>query len=599
MKPNLMKRSGLLLAAAMTAALVWLGAAGGSALAQPAGGGGSQTEDTPLYKTLLMGSPTPLIDVSEDPGWQGLSVSGFVNSTTAMWLNSTAIRYQKSKNSLAASRSWLQLDINYILNGDNRFFVRGWVVYEPAYRFEYKGNAAGPGLNDMGDYYNQYTVRDAYWKSVMGPLTLFMGRQIVTWGESLAFRIGDVINPQDFTWNFGFSNLEQSRLPLWMVHPIFNLPSWGPFTANFIEGVWTPAWQPMYNPSVDTPNQDPSNPHSNWYDGHHDTAGSVSLLPPFTVNASARFQVQPYPLLTGAAGVPANMTAFPQMCGSFVGRHCTSDAFATFAPPFFAYHLPGNTLGNSTEGFRIHTLVKNAEITMLYWHGHQFNEGGTPGAPFYVQGNPSTGQYLQAFFPQFNDIGVTLNRPIYLPGQFLSSVPIVLRTEAVFQDRTPFNTTDVAVKNGVVDKSTVNSLVALDLDGLYAPWLTRTGVLNANLEWNQYTISGYGKNLVYDFYAERFRHNEEQVLFSTNTSFWWGAILPTYTMIWNPSGNTTLLFPTVTVTPPWTNKYFATLGYVGILGNDRFNSFAGGVFKGKSLMYMQFQYNFQAIKGRT
>ncbi len=111
-------------------------------------------------------------------------------------------------------------------------------------------------MTDMSDYYNQYNVRDAYWKSVNGPLTLFMGRQIVTWGESLAFRVGDVINPQDFTWNFGFSNLEQSRLPLWMVHPILNLPSWGPLTANFVEGVWTPAWQPMYNPSVDTPNQD-------------------------------------------------------------------------------------------------------------------------------------------------------------------------------------------------------------------------------------------------------------------------------------------------------------------------------------------------------
>ena len=108
-----------------------------SALAQPAGGG--QTADTPLYKTLLMGSPTPLIDVSEDPGWQGLSVSGFINNTTGMWLDSSAVRYQKSKNSLATARNWLQLDINYILNGNNRFFIRGWVVYEPAYRFEYQG----------------------------------------------------------------------------------------------------------------------------------------------------------------------------------------------------------------------------------------------------------------------------------------------------------------------------------------------------------------------------------------------------------------------------------------------------------------------------
>ena len=40
----------------------------------------------------------------------------------------------------------------------------------------------------------------------------------------------------------------------------------------------------------------------------------------------------------------------------------------------------------------------------------------------------------------------------------------------------------------MVDKNTINSLVALDLDGLYVPWLTKTGTLSANLEWNQYTI---------------------------------------------------------------------------------------------------------------
>jgi hypothetical protein len=541
-----------------------------------------------------MGSSAPLIDVSENPGWmQGLSVSGFINNITGMWVDSSGIRYQKNKNSLATERNWLQMDINYILNGDNRFFVRGWVVYEPPYRFEYASR-----LNDMSDYYNQWNVRDAYWKSVNGPLTLFVGRQIVTWGESLAFRVGDVINPQDFTWNFGFSNLEQSRLPLWMVHPIMNLPSWGPLTANFIEGIWTPVWQPMYNPSVDTPNQS-SNPHSNWYDGQHDVAGSVSLLAPFTSVASARFQTQPAPILVGGPGIPNNMAAFPQLCGQFVGRHCMVSGFNNFSSPFFGYRLPADNLGSSTEGFRIHTLVKNAEITLIYWHGHQFNEAGTPGAQFYVIGNPGGPQFLQTSFPQFNDIGATLNRPIYLPGEILSSVPIVLRTEAIFQDRTPFNTTDVGVHNAVVDKSTVNSLVALDLDGLYTPWLTSTGTLSANLEWNQYTISGYGKNLVYSFYAERWRHNEEQILFDVNTSWWWGAILPTYAMIWNPSGNTTLLFPTLVMTPPWTNKYFATLGYVGILGNDRLNSFSGGVFKGKSLMYMGFQYNFQPIKGRS
>src|SRR3984893_10307238 len=589
-----------LLAAITLAFLTMLGLSASMVFAQDQGFLGA-------FHQATVGSNMPWLDLSETPGpLQGLSISGFVSNTTGMWLDSTAIRYQRSKNSLAIQRDWLQTDINYILNGNNRFFIRGWVVYEPPYPFEYHGGGAlPPGLagtprfmTDMSDYYNQYTVRDAYWKNTTGPLTLFVGRQIVTWGESLAFRVGDVINPQDFTWNFGFANLEQSRLPLWMVHPILKFPDFGPLTANFIEGIWTPAWQPMYNPSVDTPNQDPTNPHSNWYDGQHDVAGSVSLLAPVGPSATglARFETRPYPLGVGTPGVPNNLIAFPQLCGSFVGQHCTS--FGNFSSPFLGYHLPGNNLGSSTGGFRIHTLVKNAEITMLYFHGHQMAEGGTPGAPVFVIGAPGQPQFVQIGFPQFNDIGVTLNRPIYLPGAILSNVPFVLRTEAVWQDGTPFNTTDVAVRNAVVDKNTINSLVALDMDGLYVPWLTSTGTLTTNLEWNQFCITGYGKNLVYPTYAERWRHNEEQILFSASTSFWWGAILPTYTMIWNPSGNTTLLFPTLTMTPPWTNKYFATLGYIGILGNDKFNSFAAGTFKGKSILYMAFQYNFILAKGK-
>ncbi len=133
MKPVRTKLSGLLLLV-VSIALAALAANARSALAQAPGG--SQTAEAPMWRSALFGSSAPLIDVSEQPGYlQGLSVSGFVNQLNGMWIDSSAIRYQRSKNSVAAERSWLQLDINYILNGDNRFFVRGWVVYEPAYRF--------------------------------------------------------------------------------------------------------------------------------------------------------------------------------------------------------------------------------------------------------------------------------------------------------------------------------------------------------------------------------------------------------------------------------------------------------------------------------
>jgi hypothetical protein len=82
------------------------------------------------------------------------------------------------------------------------------------------------------------------------PLTVYTGNQIVVWGQSIAFRIGDVVNPQDTTWNFGFANLEQSRNPLWMVHPILDLPDVGSFTSNSIEALIIPRYQPQWT-SVD------------------------------------------------------------------------------------------------------------------------------------------------------------------------------------------------------------------------------------------------------------------------------------------------------------------------------------------------------------
>lgn len=525
-------------------------------------------------ESVLTGSNAPFLDISRSASAiGGLSVSGFLSNTTGMWANSSALRNfgrqageHHNGNSLAVERNWIQIDANYVLDGNNKFFLRFWGVYEPPYPWE-ADDIFGPrgGSHNQSSFYNRYDVRDAFWKNTTGPLTLLLGRQIVTWGESLSFRVGDVINPQDLSWNFGFANLEQSRLPLWMVHPIVNLPSLGPFGSNFLEGVWAPAWQPLYT-SVDYVDHR--------YDGHHDVAGAVNLLPP----AGGRFDTYPYPFMIPAMTPRGAQAAFPQV--------------SKLVAPFQDYRLPSATLGNSVEGVRLHTIVDDAEITMLYWHGHQLNP------TTFVDGSPG-GQFLQNRYPQLNDIGVTMNRPIYLPTNTLSDIPFVLRTEAVWQDRTPFNTINVARPSGVIYSSTMNTLVALDVDNLAVPWLTKTGTLTTNLEWNNYSILSYNHDMVYDGYAERWRHNEENILLSANTSWWWGAVVPTATGIYNPDGDTWELFPNVVLTPPWTDKYFLMLQYIGILSNDKYSAFAGGNFKGKSIFLMQFQYNFNLIHGHN
>jgi len=526
------------------------------------------------FSRVTTGGQTPILDLSETPWSKGLSITGLYSNTSGMWVNSENLsglqsmeqangyNVSNSKNSLAVERNWFQLDINYKPTDDNQFFLRWWGVYEPRYDYE-EGNG-------LGQLYNQYTVRDAWWKHKEGPLTLFIGRQIVTWGESIAFRVGDVVNPQDFEWNFGFANLEQSRLPLYMIHPILSLPDAKIFNSNFIEGIYAPPFQPIYT------NSPRDYPGIDMFAGQNLRGGSVSLVPP---GVGGRFSTWFNPVVAPAFGPNPD---WPQLV-NFDPSTLTSDNFA----------LPDNNLGASQGGIRLHTVAFNTEITALYWHGHQYLP------MYYLTGSPTSPtptQNLIARYPQLNDIGVTANRPLYLPG-ILKDLPLVVRTEGVWQDRTPFSSQDLRNNTGVQYSSTINTLVALDLDNYYAPWISHTGALTTNLEWNNYTILSPAKTMVYTFTSEGWRHNEENLLLNVSDSFYWGAVVPSLTGIYNPDGSTFLLFPNVVLTPPWTSKYSLMLQYIGILGNDKYSSYAGGGFKGKSIFLAQFQYNFTFLKG--
>ncbi len=486
-------------------------------------------------------------------------ITGFLQNQSGMWVNSEAIRYNKSKNSLATERNWTQIDTNWNY-GPNSLFVRFWGVYEPAYPYE----EATPHFHT--DFYNQYGVHDAWYRYKQGPFTLFLGRQIVIWGESISFRVGDVINPQDLSFAFGFANLEQSRLPVWMVHPLIELPDLGPLTSNDIEVVFVPGLQPLYT------NVGYSDHRT---DQRNNVAGIVNILPP----PGGRFMGRPYPFVIPAQlpkGSPRNLAAFPQVTAGLGRTH---------------WYYPPATWENAEEGVRFHTFTYDSELTAFYWHSHQISP--TP----YVSGIPGH-QFLSFRFPGYNDVGVTGNRPVYLPasmvGQLLSQAPFVMRGEAVFQDRTPINTQALSQANAVDFSSTLNTLVALDLSSAYAPWLTSTGTLTNRFEWNNFTIVSPSRFMVYPVSAMHRYHNDENLLESIGTSWWWGSIAPTLTGIYNPDGTTFEFFPDLLLTPPWSNKYTLDLKYIGILGNKKYGG-AGGVFKGKSMFVMTFQYNFNLL----
>ena len=135
----------------------------------------------------------------------GLHISGYLQQTFGMWQNPPALRdFTPSRNNLSTSRTLLQVDENYELNDNNNFFAREWFVYEPPYSFNSANNGPGPlpisariverdSPNHssfghfMNGYYNNYQVRDAWWENKWGPLTTYIGNQIVVWGQSRGF----------------------------------------------------------------------------------------------------------------------------------------------------------------------------------------------------------------------------------------------------------------------------------------------------------------------------------------------------------------------------------------------------------------------------
>jgi hypothetical protein len=83
-----------------------------------------------------------------------------------------------------------------------------------------------------------------------------MGRQNLAWGETDIFRLLDGINPLDNTFGGPFEDLDDRRIPLWMLRGSYNLGSVGPIASLSLEGFWVPGsldarvspWAPFGTP---------------------------------------------------------------------------------------------------------------------------------------------------------------------------------------------------------------------------------------------------------------------------------------------------------------------------------------------------------------
>jgi hypothetical protein len=554
----------------------------------------------------------------------GLHVSGYISQTFGMWQDPPALRdYTPSRNNLSTSRTLLQNDINYELNDANNFFVRSWFAYEPPYSFNSANNtawsAASPNKSSFGHfmngYYNTYEVRDAWWENKTGPLTTYLGNQIVVWGQSVAFRIDDVVNPTNTCWAFGFANLEQSRVPQWMLHPILNLPEAGPFESNFVEAIVEPGWQPNYQPNQ---TYDPYGK----YIGEGYKAGRVQpCFPSASHGPSARFDVHytdnpGYGLsgyLNGGTIISNPLGHEFWACNSLSGevqkgwnplppgqRHfnCNLNLSKNNNPyspigdhtliDIGIWNIPGYQPQNWNEGVRLHTLLGATELTWLY-----YNDSVSGGGPWGAKWDTLTNLWNYTFY-DIQETGFTVDRPLPMPSALAEYFPAVFRGEVLYQNHVSQADMAVTAWDGHSYTDQVKWMTAIDVDQAYAPWLTSTGNLTANFEVFDTIMMDERKTFTVGNAVDRNPpKNDVVALASVGTSWLWSDIAPTFAGLMYAKGRNIAMFPSITFNPPWTKKYFMTITAIEVMGGDSLSNV--GLFKGQSQINAAFQYNFNLL----
>ena len=139
------------------------------------------------------------------------------------------------------------LDILYPLKAlkiKSKYHLVGRFIYEAVYD-------VGPQIfqdvkdNDkenIDSFSHQYDLWEFYFDFSRGPWFLRLGRQNLAWGETDIFRLLDGINPLDNTFGGPFEDLDDRRIPLWMLRGTYNLGDIGPIYSLTLEGFWVPGF---------------------------------------------------------------------------------------------------------------------------------------------------------------------------------------------------------------------------------------------------------------------------------------------------------------------------------------------------------------------
>ena len=530
-----------------------------------------------LFKGVLLGLMLflfPAISGALDTLYLGeeseLTFYGFFRNNAGIFLEDQP--YRESGNDLATLRTWFRGYMDYTISDKFKFWAAVQFVHEPRYKVESGSTTSTEkpqhggetkGWKEYSEYRNINDIlREAYieWNP-SNKHSFKIGRQIVIWGEALTSRVGDVVHPEDGRFTLAFANIEDTRIPSWMIRGMHDISS---LSTSF-------EW--IYNPNV----------VQSMY-----TVNRGGSIPIMGIGPGQRFA----PFNEDRHRPPEAFVFSGLATGPPMSRDSLALAPGVVVPttiPSLKAEYPSGWWDDARGGFRTSTLAKGYTFGVSYFRTQNYNPVVKRGA---LTGNliilpppaPPTPerQYILSYL-NIDIFGAYMNK------QLTGGVPGVVRADVIYVPNQPFNTFDLSDTDAVVRRDYVKYMLAWDLTGLlYFQW-HKTAPIDLTFEHTGEWLPR-NKDIQYALFATEM--NEWTPAFNMRISTNWHYNLFSTALIFGyiPFGDSGLIMPSVGYTPAWFNESISfNLQYIKVFSSTPYKGL--GLMERKDMLVLTTQFN--------
>lgn len=508
-------------------------------------------------------------------------IDGFIRNNTGVWTENWD--YAETNDPLATCRNWLRLNLNGGITRSLNLKAEVLAVYEPEYPRE-----RGGGIK--ANEYNSFDFRELRLDWRINPSnTLRFGRQIVNWGESLSARVGDVINPQDMRFDLGFTNLEDTRMPIWMVRGLHQL--------SFINSSLDWVFSPYMEPDRYRVNRIPSAAATVNSDGSFKAAPRFATYPETRIEEmfgthNAMIAI-PGAAPGGSTLVIPGAVVGPPLCYMYMGPIAAATATGMFGTAFagtpypavgaylvrvpkVTYDYPDSSLSDARYGFKTSTPIAGWQAGVYFWHGNEYSP------TMRVKGGLAAGLNIVAEYPDQNVYGFTANKNFSFG---------VLAFDGAYRPNRHFNTTDL-VKNpeAIVEKDHLLAQARLNKEFMIRK-LNPFATFSLIVEYVGEFILDDLDDIHVPTYFIPYHKDSHTLLTSLSTGYRANMYKYGLTLIYNAQGSG-LFQPEFTYTPDILNSELSfKIQWADVFGKNDYN-YPYGLMRDSDMIILTTQYNF-------